>query len=171
MPKKVYNNVEDHKLLDGKKEVEDVTKVGLPAISHKTNTVSASGMVADVDVPNTSRLEAMEYTIVHNNGLNSEVLATPGKHTHEFRVARQVYNVDKASAGYEGVKYRLTGLHKKTDQGDIETGNPIGSTETYSCLRFEKIVGKKTVVLIDAMTGVVKYNGKSFTDLVKNLLK
>ena len=29
MPRRVYNNVEDHRLLDGNTVVEDVTKVGL----------------------------------------------------------------------------------------------------------------------------------------------
>ena len=40
MPSKVYNNVEDHRLLDGKYVVEDVTKVGLPTLKHTTTTIS-----------------------------------------------------------------------------------------------------------------------------------
>ena len=70
MPQRVYNNVEDHRLLDGKSVVEDVTKVGLPTIKHPTTTISAAGMVMDVDMPNVTHIEAMDYSIYHNNGTN-----------------------------------------------------------------------------------------------------
>ncbi|WP_294461572.1 hypothetical protein [uncultured Ruminobacter sp.] len=44
MPSKVYCNVADHRLLDGKNTVEDVTKVGLPTLTHKTISVDVSGI-------------------------------------------------------------------------------------------------------------------------------
>jgi len=171
MPSKVYNNVVDHKLLDGKTTVEDITKVGLPEITHQSTEISAAGMVMTVDMPDTTRLEAMEYSIAHNNGANCNVLSTPGKHTHEFRIARQKYTVAKGEIGYESVKYRMIGVHKKSSKGDIEAGNPYGTTETYSCLRYEEEIDGKIVTVIDAMAGVIKYNGKSYTDTVQNLLK
>ena len=89
MPSKVYCNVADHRLLDGKTQVEDVTKVGLPTLKHKTISVDVSGMTMAVDIPDMTHFEASEYTITHNNGVNGKVLAVPGKHTHEFRTARQ----------------------------------------------------------------------------------
>ena len=171
MPKKVYNNVEDHRLIDNNKTVEDVTKVGLPTIKHPTTSISASGMAMDVDMPNTTHIEAMDYSIYHNNGVNSQYLATPGKHVQEFRTVRQRYDVAKATIEHESVKYRLTGIHVETQKGDIETGSPIGSTEKYSCVRYEEEVNGKITVVIDAMAGVIKYNGKAFTDAVQNMLK
>jgi len=171
MPSKVYNNVEDHRLLDGGVTVEDVTKVGLPTIKHTTTTIKAAGMAVDVDMPDTSHMEAMDYSITHNNGANCNLLATPGKHTHEFRTVRQRYNVAKGEIEHESVKYRLTGVHVSTEKGDIETGNPYGSTDKYSLLRYEEIVNGVETTVIDAMSGVIKYNGKSFTDSVQNMLK
>ena len=171
MPKKVYNNVEDHRLLDGKNIVEDVTKVGLPTIKHPTTTIDAAGMAMAVDMPNVTHIDAMDYSIYHNNGTNSHVLATPGKHTQEFRTVRQRYDVAKGEIQHESVKFRLVGVHVETQKGDIETGSPYGSTEKYSCLRYEEEVNGKVVTVVDAMAGVIKYNGKVYTDAVQNLLK
>lgn len=171
MPSKVYNNVEDHRLIDGGKTIEDVTKVGLPTLKHATTTIDVAGMAMAVDLPNTTHLEAMEYTITHNNGANCQYLAAPGKHTQEFRTVRQRYNVAKGAIEHESVKYRLVGIHSETQKGDIETGSPYGSTDKYSCLRYEEEVNGKVTTVIDAMAGVIKYNGKSFTDAVQNMLK
>lgn len=171
MPSKVYNNVEDHRLIDGSVTVEDVTKVGLPTIKHSTTSIDVAGMAMAVDLPNTTHLEAMEYTITHNNGVNCKNLATPGKHTQEFRAVRQRYNVAKGAIEHESVKYRLTGIHVETQKGDIETGSPIGSTDKYSCLRYEEIINGVTTTVIDAMAGIIKFNGVSYSDAVQNMLK
>lgn len=171
MASKVYSNVEDHRLLDGKKVVEDVTKVGLPTITHPTTSIDASGMAMAVDMPNTTHVNAMDYTIVHNNGVNGKLLAVPGKHTQEFRTVRQRYNVAKGAFEHESVKFRLVGVHVETQKGDIETGSPYGSTEKYSCLRYEEEIDGTVVTVVDAMAGIIKYNGKSYTDVVQNMLK
>lgn len=170
MPNYVYNNVERHRLLDNGKVVEDVTKVGLPTIKHTSTTVSASGMSMDVDMPDTTHMDSMEFTVYHNNGVNGKLLAAPGKHSIEVRVARQLYNVAKGSMTHGSVKYRIVGVHSETQKGDIETGSPYGSTEKYSVLRYEEEVAGKIVTVIDAMTGDIKYNGKSYTDEVEKLL-
>ena len=171
MPAKVYNNVEDHRLLDGSVVVEDVTKVGLPTFTNPTSTISAAGMAMDVDMPNTTHLDAAEYTITHNNGQNSELLVAPGKHRQEFRTVRQVYNTASGEVTHESVKYRLVGLHKETGKGDIETGSPYGSTDKYSLLRYEEEVNGKITTLIDAMNGTIRINGVDYTDEVQNMLK
>lgn len=171
MPSKVYNNVVDHRLYDSGVLVEDVTKVGLPQLKHPTTEINASGMAMAVDMPDITHLESMEYNIVHNNGANSEKLATPGKHTHEFRTARQRYDVAKGQIAHESVKFRMTGVLKSTDAGDVETGSPFGTTNTYSCLRYEVEINGKVTVLVDATAGIIKVNGTSFTDEVQNLLK
>jgi P2 family phage contractile tail tube protein len=171
MPKRVYNNVEDHRLIDGKKTVEDVTKIGLPTIKHTTTTINAAGMAVDVDMPDVTHFDAMDYTITHNNGVNCNLLSNPGKHTHEVRTVRQRYSVAKGTIEHESVKYRLTGVHVETQKGDIETGSPYGSTEKYSLLRYEEEVDGKVTTLIDAMAGIIKYNGKAYTDTVANMLK
>lgn len=128
MPKRVYNNVEGHRVLDGGSVCEDVTSITLPTVEHPTTTISASGMAMDVDMPNTTHLNAMELSIAHNNGVNCRYLATPGKHNIEMRVVRQRYNVAGVEIEHESLKVRATCVHKSTDKGTIETGNPYGST-------------------------------------------
>jgi P2 family phage contractile tail tube protein len=172
MPSKVYNNVEDHRLLDGKTVVEDVTKVSLPEIKNSTTSIkSVAGMIADIDMPELTHFDAMKYSIAHNNGANSKVLAVPGKHSHEFRTVRQRYNVKSGNIEHEAVKYRLIGVHASTNKGDIETGNPYGSTDEYSLLRYEELVNGKQTILIDLMNGIIRVNGKNYTDAVQNMLK
>ena len=78
MPTKVYNNVEGHRLVDNGYTVEDITQVAVPTISFPTTPISASGMAMDVDMPNITHLEAMEYSISHNNGMNGNRLSDPG---------------------------------------------------------------------------------------------
>lgn len=171
MPKKVYCNVVKHRLLDGTTEIEDVTKVGLPTITHPTTTVKSSGMVADVDMPDTTHLNAMDFTVYHNNGVNCNKLANPGKHNFDLRAARQRYNVPKGVLGAESFKVRCTCVHVETQEGDMETGNPLGYTEKYSILRYEEEVNGKVVKLIDAMAGIIEINGKSYTSDVDELLE
>ena len=167
---KVYCNVEDHRLFDGGNQVEDVTKVGLPTIKHKTTSIDVAGMVMAVEMPDMTHLDSAEYTIVHNNGVNSKLLGTPGKHTHEFRTVRQRYVVAGGEITHESVKYRLVGVHYETQKGDIESGSPYGSTDKYSLLRYEEEVDGEVVTIIDAMAGVIKYNGKEYTDIIESLL-
>lgn len=170
MPTKVYNNVEDHRLIDNKRVCEDVTKVGLPTIKHPTTSISASGMAMDVDMPNTTHLEAMDFTIYHNNGVNCNYLSQPGKHFIEARTVRQRYNVAKGEIEHESVKYRVTCVHVETQKGDIETGSPYGSTEKYSVLRYEEEINGKIVTIADAMAGLIKYNGTDVTNVIESML-
>lgn len=171
MPSKIYNNVVDHRLIDNGRVVEDVTSVTLPTIEHPTTTIASAGMVMDVDVPNMAHLNAMEFSISHNNGVNSQYLASPGKHSVEFRLARQRYNVAAGEIGFEPVKYRIIGLTKSTEKGNVETNNPLGSTQKLSILRYEEEINGKVVTLIDAMAGIIKINGKDNANAVENLLK
>lgn len=172
MPQKVYNNIEGHKIIDNGKTIEDVTKIGLPTLKHPTTSISnVSGMAMDVDMPNPTRIEAADFTIYHNNGLNCQYLAAPGKHVCEVRTVRQVYSTAKGEIKHESVKYIVTGIHVETQKGDMETGSPLGSTEKYSLIRFEEIVDGKETVVIDAMAGIIKYNGKKYTDVVADMLK
>ena len=171
MPNRVYNNVEGHRLFEGKDIVEDITSVTLPDIEHPTTTISAAGMAADVDMPNTTHVNAMSFSVSHNNGLNGQLLATPGKHEIEFRIVRQRYNVKLGEIEHESVKFRLVGALKKVGKGNIETGNPYGSTNDFSLLRYEEEIDGRVVTLIDAMAGIIKVNDKSFTDQIESLLK
>ena len=149
MPSKVYCNVQDHRLIDGKDVIEDVTKVGLPTFKHKTTTIDVAGMAMAVDIPDTTHLEASDFTMYHNNGVNSKKLAVPGKHTIEFRTARQRYGVAQGEIVHESVKFRLTGAHAETSKGDIESGSPYGSTDKYSLLRYEEEVNGEVITVID----------------------
>lgn len=170
MPGKVYNNVEGHRLIDNTRVVEDVTKAGLPTIKHPTTSISASGMAMDVDMPDTTHLEAMEFTIYHNNGVNCEHLADPGKHQIELRIVRQRYNVVLGEIEHESVKIRVTGVHTESQKGDIETGSPYGSTDKYSVLRYEEEIDGTVITLVDATAGIIKYNGVDVTSVIENML-
>lgn len=171
MPKKVYNNVEGHRVIDNKRIVEDVTKIGLPTVKHPTTEISkVSGMAMDINMPDTTHLEAMEFTIYHNNGVNCANLADPGKHTIEARTVRQRYNVPKGEIEHERVKYRIVGVHVESQKGDIETGNPYGSTEKFSVLRYEEEVDGKVTVIADATAGLIRFNGKDCTSVIESML-
>lgn len=170
MPSKVYNNVEGHRVIDNGSIIEDVTSVTIPTISHPTTTISASGMIMDVDMPNVAHLDAMELTVAHNNGVNTTQFANPGKHMIEVRIVRQRYNVAIADIEHESVKFRMTCLHKSCDKGNIETGNPYGSSDKFTVLRYEEEINGEVVVVADAMSGVLNFNGNSVTETIESLL-
>ena len=170
MPKNVRCNVEDHRLLDGKKKCEDVTKIDLPTIEHPTTSVKSAGMVMDVDIPNMYHFNAMEIAIHHNNGTNCRGLAKPGTHNIEARVARQNYVTSKGVVDLEVVKVRVKCSHKSTEKGSIETGNPYGSTEKYSVLRYEEEWDGETWYLIDSSAGKIIIEGVDYSSELSSLL-
>lgn len=170
MPKKVYVNVADYKVKDGNYEVEDVTSVVLPTVSHPTIPINSAGMAGAIDMPNQSKLEAMEFSVNHNNGTNANRLIGPGLHHFDFRLARHRYNVSKADLAPEGVRYEITAVHKSTEHGTVEAGNPLGSTERYSVTRFVRYVDEKEDTVADIMNGLIKLNGKDCVSDVKALL-
>lgn len=176
MPQRVYNNVEGHRVLDTvrgeQRVVEDVTKIGLPTIKHPTTELkNIAGMAMDVDMPTTTHLEAMDFTVYHNNGINGQYLSMPEKHLIEVRTVRQRYNNASGEIEHESVKYRVTCTHVETQKGDIETGSPYGSTEKYSVLRYEEEVDGKATTIIDAMAGIIKYNGVAYSDTIESMLQ
>ncbi|NLV58686.1 MAG: hypothetical protein GXY67_07930 [Clostridiales bacterium] len=170
MVTKVYNNVEGHRVIDNGLVVEDVTSITVPTIKHTSSKIDSSGMVAAVEMPDMTHLEAMEFEVAHNNGVNCNRLGDPGKHMLEVRVARQKYNVATGEIGLESVKFRMTGVHSSTDKGKVEQGNPWGSTDKYACLRFEEEINGEIVTLVDAMAGIIKVNGVTVTDTVESIL-
>ena len=175
MAQKVYCNIEKHRILDKiagtTYEIEDVTKFGLPTVAHPTTDVKSSGMAMDVSMPDVTHLNAMDLTIYHNNGVNCRWLAQPGKHSIEARTVRQRYDVPDGDLRHESVKFRIICVHAETQKGDIETGNPYGSTEKYSVLRYEEEVDGVLTTVADAMAGLIKFNGVDCISEVDNLLK
>ena len=171
MPKNVYNNVVDHRIIDNKRVVEDVTSVTLPTVEFDSTTIDVAGLTGTVDMPNTYKVKAMTAEIAHNNGTNTDRLTDPGLHTLEFRLARQRYITNKATMNHESVKYRITGYHTSTNDGRVQTGNPLGGTEKFNVLRFEKIVNGKTAVKVDVMAGSLEFNGKSEVSGIQKLLE
>lgn len=171
MPKVVYANVEDFRMIDNGRIAEDVTSVTPPNVTHPTADMNSAGMSGVVRMPNPVKVEAMEFVVNHNNGSNCERLSDPGIHTMEFRIARGKYTVAKGRMDHEGVKYRVTGVHLATEESQVEPGNPLASTERYSLLRYEKIVNGTTTTLVDLMAGNIKKNGKDMTNDVQSLLK
>lgn len=168
--KNVRCNVEDHRVFDNGRKVEDVTQITLPTIEHPTTEIKSSGMVMDVEMPNIFHYSAMEFAIAHNNGNNCEHLADPGVHTIETRIARQNYNVALGKIDLELVKIRVTGVHKSTEKGNIETDNPYGSTDKYSVLRYEEEIGGEVTTLIDSTSGKITINGVDYSTPLSALL-
>lgn len=164
-------NVLDHLLIDNGNEVEDVTSVVLPSLEHPTTTVETSGLALAMDIPDSTRFNAAEFSVAHNNGTNSQYLGRPGLHSMEFRTVRQKYTVSKANIEYESVKYRMVGMHKSVEKGTIETGNPWGSTDKYSLIRYEEIVDGKQTVLIDGPHNNYIVDGVDYAGDVQKLLQ
>lgn len=169
MPSKVYYNVEGSRVINDGRVTEDVTSVSLPTISHPTTSIDALGMALAIDMPDPTRVEAMEFGISHNNGLNGRFLSEPGRHFIETRVVRQRYDVAIGEVNHESVKVRVTCMHKSTEKGTIETGNPYGSTEKYSVMRYEEEINGEIVTVVDS-TGVVRWNGKDYRSVVESML-
>lgn len=170
MPKNVHCNVEDHRLIDNGRKVEDVTSFTPPNLEHPTIEVKSAGMVADVDMPNQYHYNAMEYSIAHNNGNNCSHLSDLGVHNIEGRIARQNYNVALGEIELELIKIRVRGVHKSTEKGDIESGNPYGSTDKFSVLRYEEEIDGEVVTLIDATSGIIRINGVDYSSTLTSLL-
>ncbi|MBO5187232.1 MAG: phage major tail tube protein [Prevotella sp.] len=170
MPKKIACNVEGIRVLDNENVIEDVQSMELPEIAFTTTEVDSSGMVAAIDVPSMTHIDAMEYSIEHNNGLNCNLLSSPGKHFTELRIARQAFNSAKGEMELESIKHRMTGVLKSSKGGSVEQKNPLGTTETYSVLRYEKEVNGEIVILIDVTAGILKVNGKDYTSDIESLL-
>ncbi len=170
MPKIIYNNVIDHRLLDGDVTVEDVMTITPPEIKFKTTEMDVAGMIGAIDIPDISGLEKMTMDINHNKGLNHEVLNTPGKHKFEFRIARQRLSTSNAELSAEGVKIRVTAMFVGEKRSEVERGNPMATTNTYSVLRFEEEVNGKQTTCIDVLAGIVKVNGKDYSNDYQHLL-
>ena len=174
MPQRVYNNIEGQKILDTvrgvQRIVEDVTKIGLPNIKRViTELKNIAGMAMDVNMP-TLHLEAMEFTLTHNNGVNCRYLSMPEKHQVEVRTVRQRYTNASGEIEHESVKWRITGVYTESEKGDIENGSPYGSTDKYSVLRYEEEVDGEVTIVIDAMSGIIRYNGVEYTDVIESML-
>lgn len=170
MPKKVFNKIVGQKLVDGAVEIEDVTGVTLPDIEYSTDEFDVSGLVGALEVSDPTHINAMTFSVKHNNGLNCQTLSTPIQHNFEFRLAQQALNVGLGTTEYKSVKYRVSGYPKKISDGEAERGNPLGSTVDYTVNRYEKEVDGKIVTQIDILAGIVKINGRDFSSQVANLL-
>ena len=170
MPKNVRCNIEDHRLLTDGVKVEDVTTITPPNVTHPTVSVKAAGMVMDVDMPNMYHFDAMELSIAHNNGTNCDMLLVPGTHNIECRAARQNYDVAGVALDLEMVKIRAVVVHKSTEKGTIEAGNPYGSTEKYSVVRYEEEQNGEVIVLIDSMAGIIRIKGQDYSSVLTSML-
>ena len=127
-------------------------------------------MAVGVDMPDTTRLDPMDFSIAHNNGVNCRYLAVPEKHLIEIRVARQKYDIAGAEIDLEGDTFRFTCIPVETSMGNLEMGNPMGSTVKYSILRFEVVLDGETVFIADAMAGLLVWNGAEVTGKVESIL-
>lgn len=170
MPKKVHNKVIDHRMLDDDQVIEDVTSVTMPDVAFSTDEFDPAGIAAAVEMVDATHVDAMTFSVAHNNGNNCERLSEPRKHKFEFRLAQQYLDTAQGATGGRSIKYRIWGYPKKVSDGTIERGNPIGSTIDYSVLRYEKEIDGKTTLLIDVMANIVQINGKNYSSQIQSLL-
>lgn len=170
MPKKVANKVVGNKLMDGSYEIEDVTSVTIPDVEYGVDEFDVSGLAAVIEAIDPTHVNAMTFSIAHNNGLNCWRLNSPKKHQFELRIAQQVLNTSNGSVKPNSVKYRIDGMPKKISDGTVERGNPLGTTVDFTVLRFEKEVSGVVVTLIDALANIVKINGVDYTNQINELL-
>jgi P2 family phage contractile tail tube protein len=170
MLKNVRCNVEDYRVFHDGVRVEDVTKADLPTIQKTTTQVKAAGMLMDVDMPNWFHYEAMELGLSHNNGNNCSRLKMPGPHNIELRAARQNYSVTGGEMDLELVKVRARVVHKSAENGSVETGNPLGTDEKFSVLRYEEEMNGEIVTLIDSTAGRLILDGVDYSDRMNNIL-
>lgn len=169
-PKKIRNNVVDHRLKDGADFVEDVTSVEPPQMSFTTSELSGAGLGGKINMPDRNQLEAMSFKVNHNNGRNCEKLARPGKHQIEVRLARQDMDTAAGEMGLVSDKYRLTGLLTSTQDGNVEKGNPQSGSCEYSLLRMEHERGGVIINLVDILTNQLVVDGVDFSSELKTLL-
>lgn len=170
MPKNVHNKVVGNRIFDGELEVEDITSVTLPDISFTTDEYDVSGLAAAIEAVDPSHVDAMTLSISHNNGLNCQQLSEPRRHKLEIRLAQQALNTGMGVTDYNSIKYRAEGVPKKTSDGTVERGNPLGTTVDFALTRFEKEVGGEVVTLIDALAGIIRINGVDYTRPINALL-
>lgn len=166
----VYNNVVRYRLTDNGVEIEDVTGFTPPEVENPVSTISVGAMSGEIELPDLF-VNAMTLSITHNNGKNCNLLRRPGKHSLVLSVARQKYDSAGQEMGYENVTYRMIAMHKKLSDGQIQTKNPIGGTEDFSCTRYEKRVNGVEEVLIDVPAGIVRYNGVDYTNDIESALQ
>ena len=155
MNKQVHNKVIDQRLFDGSTQVEDVISVDTPEIEFVSDEVDIPGATAKINIVNPYQVSAMTVTINHNHGNGCDGLNTPELHQIELRMARQV---------------RFSGTPMKVSRGSIERGNPRGMSVQYSVQRYEEEENGKTIILIDALAGILQINGKDYAGTLNRIL-
>ena len=158
MNKQVHNKVIDHRLFDGSTQVEDVTSVDTPEIEFTNDEVDIPGATAKINVVMAYQVGAMTVTINHNNGNGCDGLATPDLHKIELRMARQVINTSSGTSTPKSTMVRFTGTPMKVSRGSVERGNPR-----------EEENGKE-IILIDALAGILRINGKDYASEINKIL-
>ena len=58
----------------------------------------------------------------------------------------------------------------KVSRGSIERGNPRGMSVQYSVQRYEEEENGKTLILIDALAGILQINGKDYASTLNRIL-
>lgn len=170
MNKQVHNKVIDQRLFDGSTQVEDVTSVDTPDIEFVNDEVDIPGATAKVNIVTPYQVGAMTVTVNHNNGNGCAALATPELHKIELRMARQVISTATGESTPKSTKVRFSGTPMKVTRGSVERGNPRGSSVEYSVQRYEEEENGKTVILIDALAGILQINGKDYASEIARIL-
>lgn len=170
MNRQVHNKVIDQRIFDGSTQVEDVMSIDTPDIEFISDEVDIPGASAKVNVVMPYQVGAMTVTINHNNGNGCDGLNAPQTHKIELRVARQVISTATGESAPKLTKIRFTGMPMKVTRGSLERGNPLGQSVEYSVLRYEEEESGKTVLLIDALAGILQVNGKDYASEINRIL-
>ena len=170
MNKQVHNKVIYQMLFDGGTQVEDVTSVDTPDIEFISDEIDVPGATAKINIVTPYQVGAMTVTINHNNGNGCDGLNAPETHKIELRMARQVISTTTGDSTPKSTKVRFTGTPMNIKRGSVERGNPRGQSVEYSVQRYEEEENGKTVILIDALAGILQINGKDYASEINRIL-
>ena len=149
---------------DGSNKTEKLVgvtaSVALPEIEFMTETLTAAGLLGEIDVVATGHTGALESELGFNNLQNNMFSYMSPKHPIHLvlRASQQMRNT--ANNAIENIPIRIVikGALKKFNPGTIESGKPgnptVTSTVTYILIE----INKKKRLELDKLNGVFKVN-------------
>jgi phage tail tube protein FII len=154
--------------VDGVIVAEDV-KLSLPEVSPLTSEYATAG--GTVELPITGKWESMEATIT-SVGVNRNlgILASPKTKVIEIRGASDIVDTDGVKKN-SGFKAFLRAVGKGFPGLELEPGGDAPENEiTLAATRYQLFVDGEEVILIDQLTGDVRFVGEDFSASVKAYL-
>ncbi len=144
--------------------------VTLPEIEMLSETLTAAGVLGEIDAVAIGHTSAMESEIQFNNLQNNIFqFMSPKKGVH-FILRASVQMKNTATNAISNIPIRIVekGTFKKFTGGTIEGGKPGKPSVTFSVDYILIEINKKSVFELDKLNGVFKVNGE---DVVGDIMK